>query len=207
MKDSRTVITIGRQFGSGGKLIGQELAEKLGYAFYDKNLIALAAKESGLSEEIFERTDEITTGFWNGSFLDIPSVGNFHRTVLSSENLFNIQAEVIRGLSEKQDCIFVGRCSDYVLRKHPCCFNIFIHADIQDRVNRIAQLHHKTAEEALKWIQKTDKERANYYNHYTDKTWGMCSSYHLSVDSSILGVSHTAEFIYQWIVSALEKQA
>ncbi len=197
------VITIGRQLGSGGRLIGEKLAVQLGISFYDKELIQIASQESGLGKEYFEQADEKKSySFFGGLFglkgtmADLP----FSTYYLNNETLFKIQSDVIRKLAEKGSCLFVGRCADYVLGENPRCLNIFICADINDRVMRIAELQKMTAEKARDFVEKADKRRAGYYNYFSNKEWGAADTYHLCVNSSVLGINETVSLIQQFAV-------
>jgi len=195
--EKRIIITIGRQFGSGGRVIGLKLAEALGISFYDKELIRLAAEESGLCTEIFEKADEKGAG--NGLLpqvfaMGMPFMGGIYTPysdILSGEALFKIQSDAIRKLAESESCVIVGRCADYVLRDYDCCVSFFIHDKLENRIQRIAKRQPASAEQAREMIAKTDKSRAAYYNYYTNKTWGMSCSYHFSVDASVLGIDET----------------
>ena len=194
------VINIVRQLGSGGREIGALVAKKLNIAFYDKELLQLASKESGLGKEFFERADERSTfNFWR-DFFDLGTTYSYPNTnYLFSESLFKIQSDVIKQLAAKQSCLFVGRCADYVLRDHPRCINFFISSDLDCRINRLVnQYKYATEENAQELIYKTDKKRAQYYNYYTNKEWGTAASYHLCIDSSVLGVEKTVDFIVQF---------
>jgi len=192
------IITIGRQFGSGGRIIGEGLAKGLGYTFFDKELIHLASKESGLGKEFFEQADEKTKFGLSGGFLGLRtgiSVDDFLQNYLSNETLFKIQSDIIRELAEKQSCVFVGRCADYILRDHPNCTNIFITSYVEDRVKRIAERQHLDENKIPELLEKTDKKRAGYYNYYTNKTWGAAVSYHFCINSSLIGIEKTIQFI------------
>jgi cytidylate kinase len=192
------VITIGRQLGSGGREIGQKLAAQLGISFYDKELIRIASQQSGLKEEFFERVDEkkhfsifpglfgIRTSFTDDLFSDY---------YLSNETLFTIQSDIIRKLAEEGSCIFVGRCADYVMKEQPNCLNIFISADIEDRIRRISERHKVPDSKAREIIEKTDKSRSGYYNYFSGKAWGAAFSYHLCINSSLLGIDETLTII------------
>ena len=192
------VINIGRQLGSGGREIGALVAKKLNIAFFDKELIQLASKESGLGKEFFERADEKSTfNFWRDFFDRGSTVYSYpNSNYLFSESLFKIQSDVIKELAAKQSCVFVGRCADYVLRDHPRSLNFFISSDIDSRINRlINDYNYATENNAQEMIFKTDKKRAQYYNYYSNKEWGTAASYHLCIDSSVLGIEKTADFI------------
>lgn len=198
------VITIGREFGSGGLDIGQMLAEKLKVKCYDKELLALAAKESGLCQEIFENHDEKPTssflyslvmdtysvsGYTSAPFLDMPL----------NHKVFLAQFETIKNLAEKESCIIVGRCADYALSEHPNCISVFIHADLEARINHIMDKFDLSKDKAADMIRKTDKKRASYYNYYSSKKWGDARSYHLSLDSSQLGWEGCCDMILHYM--------
>lgn len=198
----KIILTIGRQFGSGGRDIGKKLAEDLHISYYDKELMAVAAKESGLCEEVFRKADERTSSSLSYAFtMGYSYMGMFtpYMDVLSNDRLFKLQSDAIVRLAEKESCVLVGRCADYILRDHPDCLSFFIHGSIESRVQRIVERQHITVEEARELMEKTDKSRAAYYNYYTNKVWGMASSYNFSIDSSILGVDETVEFIKAFI--------
>ena len=199
--DERTVITIGREFGSGGHEIGMKLAEKLGIKCYDKELLELAAKESGLCEELFASQDEKPTnsflyslvmdtysfGYSSAGFTDMPM----------NHKIFLAQFEAIKKLASEGPCVMVGRCADYALADNPDCFSVFVHANLDWRINRISQKYNKNAKEAKDMINKTDKSRSSYYNYYTNKKWGSADSYNLCLDSSKLGIDGTAKAIIE----------
>lgn len=198
----KVIVTIGRQFGSGGRTIGKKLAERLGIAYYDKELINLASKESGICGEFFEKADEKTSG----SLLKALAMGfTMNNAIfqsndyLSNESLFRIQSDVIRKVAAEGSCILVGRCADYILREEQHCFNIFISASMEDRIRRAKEYNHTDEKEAAELIRKADKSRASYYNYYTDKIWGAAESYDLCINSSCHGVDKTVDFILAFI--------
>lgn len=196
--DRNFYITIGRQLGSGGRAIGEKLAARLGIAFYDKELIYLASQKSGIGKEFFEKIDEKETHSLFPSFFGVrtPLIDDQYSSYyLSNETLFKIQSDVIRGLAEQQSCIFVGRCADYVLKDRPAGLNVFISANKEDRIRRVALLQGLSEQKAKDFLEKIDKKRAAYYNYYSDKTWGAAVSYHLCVNSSIIGIDETVAFI------------
>lgn len=198
------VINLGRQLGSGGKEIGERLAKDLHIAFYDKELINLASEESGLCREFFEKADEkasqtILGGLFGTRFPFVTEGAYPYNSYLSNDSLFKIQSDVIRHLAEKQSCLFVGRCADYILRDHPRCVNVFVSASPEARIERLMQLHNISEEEAEDLIEKADKKRSSYYNYYSYKTWGAAATYHLCIDSSVLGIEGTVEFIKKFV--------
>lgn len=200
--DKHIVINIGRQLGSGGREIGKIIAEKLNIAFYDKNLIDLASQESGLSKSCFEKADEKASGGVLGSFfaMHYPYSGYAGtNNVMSNDSLFKIQSDVIKELANKQSCIFVGRCADYVLRNNPDATSIFISCPKEERLKRISKRHNISIEEAEDMSVKTDKGRAQFYNYYSYKTWGAARTYDLCINSALLGIDGTAEFIISYL--------
>mgnify|MGYP004630751375 FL=1 len=198
------VINLGRQLGSGGKEIGEKLAKEFGIAFYDKELINLASKESGLCKEFFEQADEkasqsLLGGLFGTRFPFITEGAYPGNSYLSNDSLFKIQSDVIRQLAEKQSCLFVGRCADYILRDHPRCVNVFVSATPEARIARLTKIHNISEEKAEELMEKADKRRSSYYNYYSYKTWGAAATYHLCIDSSVLGIDGTIEFIKNFV--------
>lgn len=195
----RTIITIGRQYGSAGHQIGKALADELGIAYYDKELLERAAKESGMCEELFENHDERpTNSFLYSLVMDTYSFG-YGASSLSdmplNQKVFLAQFNAIRKIAEEGPCVMIGRCADYALAENPNCLSIFIHADLQLRIRRIAAKYDLTDAKAKDKIIKTDKRRSSYYNYYTSRKWGDIDSYNLSFDSGLLGVNGTVEMI------------
>lgn len=200
--EDKIILTIGRQFGSGGREIGQKLADSLGIAYYDKELMAVAARESGLCEEVFQKADERASSSLSYAFaVGYPYMGMFtpYTDVLSNDRLFKFQSDAIRKLASSESCVLVGRCADYILRDDPACLSFFIHSSIETRIQRIIERQDVTVEEAKELMAKTDKSRAAYYNYYTNKTWGMASSYNFSIDASVLGVDETVLFMKAFV--------
>ena len=197
--NNKTIITIGRQFGSGGRAIGKLLAEKLKISYYDRELITLAAKESGLCAEVFEQADEKTSRGLAYAFstgFSLMGIYTPYQDILSNERLFQLQSDTIRNLADKESCVLVGRCADYILRDNPDCLSFFIHCkDEEQRINNIIERQQITEDKARELITKSDKSRAAYYNYYTNKIWGHASSYNFSIDSSVLGIEGSVDFI------------
>lgn len=192
------VITIARQFGSGGRETGKKLAEKLGIKFYDKELISIAAKESGINPEIFERVDEKATN----SLLYSLSVGaatignNFAITpqLPMNDRLFLLQHDIIKKVSA-EPCVIVGRCADYVLKDRTDCIKLFIYADLQSRIDYAVKVHNVPLEKAPSIVRKTDKSRADYYNYYSTGKWGDPQNYDLCINSTELSKDKAVELI------------
>lgn len=198
-----TIITIGRQFGSGGREIGEKLADKLGIPFYDKELLTRAAKESGFCEEMLETHDERPTnsflynlvmdtysfGYNSSSFVDMPI----------SHKIFLAQFDTIKKIAGEGPCVIVGRCADYALAEYKNCVHIFIHADEEHKVKRIMQKYNLNESKAKDMINKKDKQRQSYYNYYSSKKWGRADTYDLSVNSAKLGIDGTVTMLMQYI--------
>jgi cytidylate kinase len=198
----KIILTIGRQFGSGGREIGKKLADIFQIGYYDKELIFLAAKESGLCPEVFEKADEKASSAIGHAFSVGFSPMAFYlpyNDILSNERLFQLQSDTIRNLAENESCVLVGRCADYILRDNPNCFSIFIHSKVEQRIQNIVKRQTVTEQEAKELIAKTDKSRSAYYNYYTNKEWGHASSYNISIDSSVLGTDETVLFIKDFV--------
>ena len=198
------VITISRQYGSNGRHIGMALAKELGLAFYDKELIKLAAQKNGISEKLFEEADEMPSN----SFLYSLSMGsrNFgngfnYNDILSNDRLFLMQSKVIRELAEKSPCVIVGRCADYILRDFPNCINIFLHASDEARIRHVMEQMDVDEQGAKELIKKVGKKRASYYNYYSDVEWGSAPSYHLSLDVSDLDEATAVQVLRAYLVA------
>ena len=193
------VITIGRESGSAGRQIGQMLAKEQGVKCYDKELLTLAAKQSGLCEELFKTHDEKpTNSFLYSLVMDTYSMGYSPNTYMDmplNHKVFLAQFDAIRKIANEGPCILVGRCADYALESYANCMSVFIHASLDARIRRIARLYDLTDVKAKDMILKSDKKRATYYNYYTNKKWGAAESYELCLDSSKLGIQGTADAI------------
>ena len=195
------IINIGRQLGSGGHDIGRMLALDFQAKYYDRELLNLAAKESGLSEKIFEQNDE-KKGFFRGLLnLGSPHVnsGGGYKSSFSQETLFQFQSDAIMKAAKAGSCVFVGRCADYVLRDFGNTVNIFISASMDYRIEQIMNKQHIDPDAARKYIEQGEATRADYYNYYTGKKWGHSSSYDLCIDSSVLGIMETEKLIATFI--------
>lgn len=196
-----SIITIGREFGSGGRQIGQEVADYFGIKCYDKELLEHAASDSGICKELFEHHDEKpTNSFLYSLVMDTYSFGyssaGFNEMPMNHK-IFLAQFEAIKKLAGEGPCVMVGRCADYALADWKDCFSVFVHADMDARIRRIADKYSLSDKKAKDMIIKTDKSRSSYYNYYTNKKWGDAQSYHLCVDSSKLGVDNTARLIIE----------
>ena len=194
MKDKKLIINVGRQFGSGGKLVALALGKKLGIPVYDQELISKAAEQSGFSKELFAKSDEKRNLLALSSFIvDVGRFGSADNYV-SDNQLFVIQSNVIRSIADKGSAIFIGRCADYILRDRPC-LDVFISASDEVRIKRVAERMGITPEQAESLMQKKDRTRETYYNYFTFGNWGVASNYDLCVDSSVLGIDGTADMI------------
>lgn len=194
------IITIGREFGSGGHEIGQKLAEKLGIKIYDKELLQQAAKDSGFCQEIFENHDEKpTNSFLYSLVMDTYSAGSYSSAPFLdmplNHKVFLAQFDTIKKIADQESCIIVGRCADYALAQNPNVLNIFIRADLDDRIKRVSKRLNITENKAKDMIQKKDKQRASYYNYYTSKKWGDSRSYDLTINSSKLSINECVDMI------------
>lgn len=196
----RVVITIARQYGSGGREIGEKVAEILGIPKYDKEFVTLAAsKDETVCAEALEKVDERATnsllytlamgsnlfGMVPGSSLSLPL----------NDKLFVLQSSIIRQKAEEESCVMIGRCADYVLREVPERLAVFIYADIEQRKRRVATRHGVTEGQAIDLINKTDRRRASYYNFYTGGKWGKFDNYDIAINSAYLGIEGTARVI------------
>ena len=193
------IITIGRQFGSGGHEIGEKLAKKLGIKFYDKELIKLIAKQSGLCEKVLESYDEKPTNSLLYSIvMDIyPSVMYTGPTI--DQQIYQANYDTIRRLADGEPCVIVGRCADYILRDHPELVSVFVHANSDFRAARIAEEYKLPDAKVRELLVKTDKKRANYYNFQSEKQWGAASSYNLCIESSEVGIDGAVDLIMDYI--------
>ncbi|MBE7031522.1 MAG: cytidylate kinase-like family protein [Ruminococcaceae bacterium] len=199
----KTVITLGRQLGSNGKLIGQALAEKLGYKFYDKDLIARVAKESGLSENLFDEMNEKpTSSLLYSLVMGVQSSKGLYyqyNDMLNGDSLFRLQADVIKSIAEEGPCIIVGRCADYILRNNPNLIKLFLYASPEERVKTLMARDNMTEKEARSAVNKADKRRSNYYNFYTNNSWGNVNNYHLCLDTASLTQDECVDFLYSYV--------
>ncbi len=199
--EKKVIVTLGRQFGSGGRQLGKRLAELLGIAYYDRELMEEMAKHSGLDVSYLEERDEHIPGFF-----DYALVGRYGTTRLfgSGQN-FVMLSETLKRIANKKSCLIVGRTADYILRDEPNLVKVFAHAPYKYRVRCVAKRMNISAEQADSLIQKYDKERARFYDFFTDKTWGQADSYDLSVDVSKLGEEGAAQFIAEYVRKRMER--
>lgn len=209
-EDRKFVIVLGRQFGCGARVIGKKVAAALGIPYYDKELLVKVANSTGVNEDYLAAGDErspyfslsglsVTMGFGASSYL----LGD---PLLNKDSVYKAQSDVIRSLAESGSCLIVGRTADYILRDHPRLISIFIHASLDDRINRIIDRGDcENADEAQEMAIKRNKMRANYYNFYTDRTWGDAATYDLTVNASALGIDETVLLIVNYVKKRLER--
>ena len=195
------IINVGRQIGAGGQEIGRMLAKDFEAQYYDRELLNLAAKESGFSEKFFKQNDE-KKGFLRGLFnVQAPHIigGSLYGSNFSQEGLFQFQSDAIRKAASEGSCVFLGRCADYILRDFENVVNVFITASMDFRVDVVSKVKQLDAEHARKLIEHVESRRAQYYNYYTGKRWGAAESYDLCIDASILGLEETEKLIADYI--------
>ncbi len=194
----KSVITISRQYGSGGRFIAKKLAEALNIDYYDNEIITLSAKESGYAESIFEKAEQISSHSLLYSLSMFGSASGVYGLPLS-DKVYIVQSEIIKKCAEKGPCVIVGRCSDYVLRDFDNVINFFIYSDMPNRVKRVIEHYNIDPKDAENEINKKDKKRSVYYNYYTSERWGATENYHLSVNSDVLGVDKTTELLCDFV--------
>lgn len=201
MGNNNYIINIGRQIGSGGKIIAKKLAEEFQFNFYDKKILNLAAKESGFNEKFFEQNDE-KKGFLKSMLhfhLPLISDNSLYPNDFTQEGLYKFQSDAILKAADENNCVFVGRTADYILRNHKNVLNFFITSDIEHRMQEISKRHDMTLSESRKYIIQHEEERASYYNFYTGKKWGHSESYDLCINSSRLGLEETEKALASFI--------
>jgi len=196
----KVIITIGRQYGSSGRYIGELAAKELGIPFYDEELISLAAEKSDLCAEAIAQADErnassllYTLAMGSTAMLHSPQ---YNMPV--NDKLFLVQSDIIKDIANKGSAVIIGRCADYVLRDDPCRFSVFFHADARIRAKKIAERNGITETEAMTLISKTDRRRANYYNFYTGNKWGVAENYDLCIDSGKIGSEKAAKVLIEY---------
>lgn len=196
-----TIITIGRQFGSGGHEVGKRLSDRLGIPIYDRNLIQMAARELGVSADEAEEVDETIVGRFlagyvvgTGDYTSYVSSMEVEQTPLSDQ-IFKVQSEMIRYLARKEPCIIIGRCADYILEDDFTCINAFIYAEIEDRIHRIMRIYNLNETEAWEKIKKVDRERKLYYEARTGSTWGSIESHQMLFNVSMLEIEDVVDVL------------
>ena len=207
--DKKIIITIARQFGSGGREIGERVAELLGVPLYDKEIITDAAAKGSLDEEVIKKVDESAA---NSLLYTLAMGSNVLGTTMHfgykmplNDKLFILQSEVIKNYAAEGSCVIIGRCADYVLRDEPNVLRLFIYGDLDHRQERVAARHPEIkSSQIIDVINKTDKRRSSYYNFYTGNKWGKYDNYDMAINSSTLGIEHTAQVIYASALKLLE---
>lgn len=198
---ANTIITIGRQFGSGGREIGKKISEKLGISFYDKELLNRAAADSGICRELFETHDENAKNTFWSSLVSTPDALGYPPTDFFAmpihHKVFQAQFNTIRQIANEGACVIIGRCADAALADNENVLSVFIYADKDARIDRIAKKHEITVDAAKDMIKKTDKQRAAFYNYYTSKKWGDLKSYDLTLNSSVFGIDGCVDLIIE----------
>lgn len=188
----KKIITISREFGSGGRFIGEELAKELGFSFYDKKIIGQVAEKTGLSEKYISERGEYAP---KGNIFSYSFIGRDTHGSSLDDYIYQTQQEIITDLAEKGNCVIVGRCADYILRNRDDVLNVFIHGNEPEKCERIMKLYDKSEKDALALMKKTDKKRSINYNYYTEQTWGDAKNYALCLNSSILGYEKTIQLL------------
>jgi len=208
--EKRIIITIARQYGSGGKTIGEMLAKDLGISCYGREIIKIASEDSGISEQIFNRFDEqdeelnmslmknlmkrLTTKVYSGQILS-PESAKF----VSDENLFNYQAKIIKGLADQESCVIIGRCADFILKGYDNVARVFIHADEDFQMAMAMERVSMTEKETKRYIEKVNQHRSDFYKHYTGRHWSDATNYDLCINSGKLGFDKTVKEIKSYI--------
>jgi len=193
----RKIITIAREYGSGGRIIGRQLAQELNIPFYDKELIALAAQESGFAEDFVAKIEQKKTNiFYYNLYMT-------SQELPAAEQVFLAQSQVIRKIAEKESCVIVGRCADYILREFDNCLRVFIHAPLEWRIKCVQEKYHETVANYRDYLQKQDKNRAGYYNYFTQNKWGKAQNYQISLDSSI-GIPAAVRVLKEMVTTFFE---
>lgn len=192
------IITISRQYGSGGSEIGESLAKRLQISYYDKKLISLAAQKSGISEKAFLNADEqASNSFLYSLMMGTYAVGNQPSSLDMpiNDRLFLLQSNLIKKAADDGPCVIVGRCADYILHERKNCFHVFIHANKEYRIKRAIEKYGIDSHKASDYVRKKDKQRANYYDFYTNQKWDSLENYHLVLDSSVFSTDAAVDLI------------
>lgn len=211
MQTTHYAISLGRELGSGGKAIGERLAKTLSIPIYDNRLLTIAAKESGFNTELFKDADELSSATSGGGFANFlhnitspfSSLSNLYSSSVSREALFQMQSDIIYQKAKEEDCIIVGRCADYTLRTHPRLLKVFIRANMEDRIRFVSERNNLSEDQARQLILKTDRQRAEYHDFYSETNWGDSRSYDICLNSSLLGIEGTADFLLEYAIKVL----
>ena len=198
----KSVITISRQFGSGGRFVAKMLAERLGIPYFDNELITMAAKESGYAENIFEKAEQMSSHSFLYSVSMFGSAAGVYGLTLS-DKVFLVQSDIIKKCAEQGPCVIVGRCADYVLRDYPNVINFYLYSDLDSKIERYKKYYNedeKNDKEIKDEIIRRDKKRAAYYNYYTTQRWGEIENYHLSIHTDAVGVDGCVDILERFVI-------
>ena len=200
-----SIVVVGRQFGSGGRKIGRRLAEEFGLAYYDKEMLAEAARRLGFSEHVFARYDERPPSAlrsWLSASFGVQD--SFHQTPMSSEAIYAAQSRVINELADEGGAVFVGRSADYILRHRPHLASIFLHAPAEHRAQVLLERGEvESHEKGLELARKIDRNREDFYNYFTGRRWGHADNYHLTLDTSLLSDDAAYDVVRSWLLARL----
>jgi len=198
----KRIVTISREFGSGGRTIGKQIAERLGCAYYDKELVKQIAIESGLNEAYILESGEYACSTNSFLFNLAINAERGSNNIPMQDQLYIIQHKIIKGLAEKEPCVIVGRCADYILRERTDCLHTYFHADMNFRADRIVHLYGETLDKPEKRLTEKDGKRKAYYRHYTKRQWGIAQNYHLCLDSGIVGIEQCVDIVVNIVQSS-----
>jgi len=198
----KRIVTISRQFGSGGRTIGKQIAERLGCAYYDKELVRQIAIESGLNEAYILESGEYACSTNSFLFNLAINAERGNSNIPMQDQLYIIQHKIIKGLAEKEPCVIVGRCADYILRERTDCLHTYFHADMNFRADRIVHLYGETLDKPEKRLTEKDGKRKAYYRHYTKRHWGIAQNYHLCLNSGIVGIDQCVDIVVNIVKSS-----
>jgi cytidylate kinase len=183
------ILTISREYGSGGRQVGELLAKELGIPFYDREILQMSAEKSGMSTDFLEKRDEViqNTFLHNLMHATYPNIEAYYETPIT-DKVFQAQSSVIRDIADKGSCVIVGRCADYILRDNPAVVTVFVRAELEDRIRQATEQYDMPSDKAAERIKKIDKQRANYYKYYTTRQWGSMNNFDLIINSSFTGI-------------------
>jgi len=198
----KRIVTISREFGSGGRTIGKQIAERLGCAYYDKELVKQIAIESGLNEAYILESGEYACSTNSFLFNLAINAERGSNNIPMQDQLYIIQHKIVKGLAEKEPCVIVGRCADYILRERTDCLHTYFHADMNFRADRIVYLYGETLDKPEKRLTEKDGKRKAYYRHYTKRQWGIAQNYHLCLDSGIVGIEQCVDIVVNIVKSS-----
>lgn len=201
----KIVIAISREYGSGGRFIGEKLALELGIPFYDRELITMASEHSGLSPEFIDTLEERSSQSFlfnlaTTAYMGASAYAQFDVPV--DQKAYNAQTAIIRDLADKGSCVIVGRCSDYILRDHPDCVRVFIYSSMEDKIHRVVEYYNVAPEKAKEKITKTNKHRANYHKNFTNEKWGTPASHDICINTAAVGVDGAVKILKSFIEAA-----